>query len=155
MQEQRCKFCGDDLVEMFKRRCCGASEELVDRLRRDVHIDESDIFNPRFIHTPPVEKRNLQASSWKGHDSIHIERLSDGFKMAKWDANQFLKTWKHTAIPRAGTVRSSLYNECCGDSSCSSQKILDSSINQECCGVGCRYEEVLETCGAVKWVPMK
>jgi hypothetical protein len=25
MKDQRCTFCGDDLVEMFKKRCCGAS----------------------------------------------------------------------------------------------------------------------------------
>jgi len=56
----------------------------------------------RFNHIAPVEKRNLDASSWNGHDSIHIARLSEGFMTNKWDANQFLKSWKHTAIPRAG-----------------------------------------------------
>ena len=58
--------------------------------------------NFRFNHIAPVEKRNLDASSWNGHDTIHIARLSDGFMSNKWDANTFLKSWKHTAIPRAG-----------------------------------------------------
>ena len=35
MKDQRCTFCGDDLVEMFKKRCCGASGRKL--FRKKVH----------------------------------------------------------------------------------------------------------------------
>lgn len=52
---------------------------------------------------------------------------------------------------RPGYHHTSVHNECCGSSTCDLAEIKQSYLQEECCGEGCRVEEIYESCHSWKW----